>query len=73
MVSTGCQALGWAFRCSPDLEIQRDHAGHRAAERHRRFAGERFTQDLDAAGSRPAVDDVDLRKAARWAAPCRPR
>src|SRR6202011_2545878 len=39
-----------------------DYAGDRAAERDRGFARERFAQHLDAAGSRLAIDYVNLRE-----------
>jgi hypothetical protein len=51
----------WAFEKSPDLQIERDYASNGASERHGGFAGEGFAQDLDAAGSGAAVDDVDFR------------
>src|SRR5713226_3899884 len=49
-------------RFSPNRQIQGNHTGDRAAEGSGGFAGQRFAQDLNAAGSGAAVHDVDLRK-----------
>src|SRR6266481_4624160 len=52
----------WALRFSPDLEIERNDAGDGASERDGRFTGQRFAQDLDAAGCGAGVYNVDLRE-----------
>src|SRR5260221_9436135 len=43
-----------------NLEVQGNYAGNGSAQRYRRFAGQGFAKDLDAAGSGSAVDHVDL-------------
>src|SRR6266850_1335223 len=62
----GTVELGLSAKCSfswsPDLEIKGDDAGDGASKQDGRFAGERFSQNLDAAGSGAAVNDVDLRE-----------
>src|ERR1700727_1537190 len=54
--------FGWASECScsPDLKIERNDARNRAAELDRRFAGQRFAQNLNGSRSGTAVDHVDL-------------
>src|SRR6266404_3493760 len=43
-----------------NLEVQGNYAGNGSAQRYRRFAGQGFAKDLDAAGRGSAVDHVDL-------------
>ena len=45
---------------SPDLEIEGDNSCHRPAKRNGRFAGEGFAENLNAAWSGTAIDDIDL-------------
>ena len=45
---------------SPDLEIEGDNSCHRPAERDGRFAGEGFAENLNAARSGTAIDDINL-------------
>src|SRR5258708_28015477 len=45
-----------------NLEVQGNYAGNGSAQRYRRFAGQGFAKDLDAAGSGSAVDHIDLRQ-----------
>src|SRR6267143_4380771 len=52
----------WAWCLSPNLQIERDDPGNGASQRDGSFTGQRFAQHLDAAGSGPSVNDVDLRE-----------
>ena len=56
------RACDLAFAWSPDLKIEGDHPSYGAAKRDGRFAGKRFTQNLDGARSGAAVDDINLRE-----------
>ena len=42
------------------MEIEGDYPCHRPAERDGRFAGEGFAENLNAARSGTAIDDIDL-------------
>src|SRR4029077_19278537 len=58
---------GPRFSClSAHGKIQRHDAAQGSSEVERNLAGERFAQYLHAPWSRPAVDNIDLRKRNVW-------